>query len=79
MVEPAAGPSAVVAMVQAQTPQPDKVEALIQALDLSALSESEREKAQELLRKHKAVFSAHEGDLGCTNLIQHEIPLLDAV
>lgn len=55
------------------------MEALIQALDLSALPELEQQKVRMLLQKHKAVFSAHEGDLGCTDLIQHEIPLLDNV
>lgn len=30
-----------------------------------------------LLKKYSCVFSAHEGDLGCTQLIAHEIPLLE--
>lgn len=69
--------TAVLATIHAQEQQPDKVEALIQALDLSALPAPEQKKVQMLLQKHKAVFSAHEGNLGCTDLIQHEIPLLD--
>lgn len=32
-----------------------------------------------MLRTHQAVFSALEGDLRCTNLIEYEIPLLDNV
>lgn len=52
---------------------PDQVE----TIDLSVLSAEEQEEAQGLLRKHTAVFSSHNGDLGCTNLISHEIPLLD--
>lgn len=53
---------------------PDQME----AIDLSALSAEEQEEARGLLRKHASVFSSHDGDLGCTNLISHEIPLLDA-
>lgn len=30
-----------------------------------------------LIRKYSAVFSQSDGDLGCTNFIEHEIPLLD--
>ncbi|KAK0135759.1 Retrovirus-related Pol polyprotein from transposon 17.6 [Merluccius polli] len=47
------------------------------AIDLSALSETEQSQVRSLLQKHSDVFSAHEGDLGCTNLISHDIPLLD--
>lgn len=54
---------------------PDQVE----ALDLSALPANDRGKVQSLLRRYSSVFSAHEGDLGCTNLISHDIPLLDDV
>lgn len=32
-----------------------------------------------LLRQYASVFSSKEGDLGCTNLISHDIPLLDDV
>ena len=37
----------------------------------------EQEKVRTLLLKHEPVFSAFEGDLGCTNLLTHDIPLLD--
>lgn len=49
----------------------------VDAVDLSALSAEEQEEARCLLRQHATVFSSHDGDLGCTNLISHEIPLLD--
>lgn len=29
-----------------------------------------------LLQKYSSVFSTHDGDLGCTNLISHDIPLM---
>ena len=32
-----------------------------------------------LLDRYDSVFAANEGDLGCTNLISHDIPLLDDV
>ena len=52
--------------------------------DLSALSwpnllPDQEQKGKELLARYKAVFSTDEGDLGCTTLVQHEIPLLDDV
>lgn len=49
----------------------------IDAVDLSALSAEEQKEAKLLLWKYASVFSTHDGDLGCTNLIAHEIPLLD--
>lgn len=49
----------------------------IETVDLSALSTEEQNKARLLLQKYTPVFSSHDGDLGCTNLISHEIPLVD--
>ncbi len=46
-------------------------------VDLSALSVEEQEGARHLLWRYASVFSSYDGDLGCTNLITHEIPLLD--
>lgn len=43
------------------------------------LSSEQHQKGIELLQKHTAVFSQGEGDLGCTTLVEHEIPLTDAV
>lgn len=49
----------------------------IEALDLGALPSEAQSAARGLLRKYSGVFSTHESDLGCTDLISHEIPLLD--
>lgn len=45
-------------------------------MDLSALS---AEQFKALLGQYSSVFAAHDGDLGCTNLISHDIPLVDDV
>ncbi|XP_028309745.1 uncharacterized protein LOC114467552 isoform X1 [Gouania willdenowi] len=69
---------ATMATVSSQTvsdPVPDRVD----ALDLSTVGEGERSEVRALLRKYSSVFSAHEGDMGCTHLISHDIPLLDDV
>lgn len=58
---------------------PSSVLSQIDALDLSNLSSEDVQQFRTLLCKYESVFSAHEGDLGCTNLISHEIPLLDEV
>lgn len=50
----------------------------VDAVDLSVLSTEEQKEARSLLRKYTSVFSSHDADLGCTNLISHEIPLVDA-
>lgn len=54
---------------------PDRIE----SFDLSVLTEQEQASVKSLLHKYHSVFSAHDGDLGCTNLIVHDIPLLDDV
>ncbi|XP_049332461.1 retrovirus-related Pol polyprotein from transposon opus [Astyanax mexicanus] len=69
----------VYARVQTQVAQPSSVLEQIGALDLSVLSQVDQEKVRSLLYKHSAVFSSFEGDIGCTNLISHDIPLLDDV
>lgn len=51
----------------------------IKSLDLSMLTETEQEQVRSLLLKFQTVFSAHEGDLGCTQLLSHYIPLTDSV
>lgn len=43
------------------------------------LSCREHQQAQALLEKYAHVFSRGDGDLGCTDLLQHTIPLLDDV
>lgn len=55
----------------------DSVEAKIATVDLTALAEEEQGQVRGLLQKYSCVFSAHEGDIGCTNLISHDIPLVD--
>ncbi|KAL6456493.1 hypothetical protein MHYP_G00350370 [Metynnis hypsauchen] len=52
---------------------------VIDGIDLSALSELEKGKVRALLQEYRSVFAVHEGDLGCTDLLAHEIPLLDEV
>lgn len=59
---------------QAATPKPQDQ---IDSIDLSALANEEQREARCLLSRYATVFSSHDGDLGCTNLITHEIPLLD--
>ncbi|KAG1952465.1 interleukin-1 receptor accessory protein-like 1-A [Pimephales promelas] len=51
----------------------------IDTMDLSCLSVEEQGQVKSLLERYSSVFSAHDGDLGCTNLIAHDIPLLDNV
>lgn len=48
----------------------------LEAVDLSSLSSSEQAQVKDLLYKYRSVFATHKGDLGSTNLIAHEIPLL---
>lgn len=55
---------------------------VVNALDLSSLSWSNLSSKQTqqglmLLQKHSTAFSQGEGDLGCTTLVEHEIPLVD--
>lgn len=58
---------------------PSSVKSQIDALDLSNLRREEAQQVRTLLVEYQSVFSAHEGDLGCTSLISHEIPVLDDV
>lgn len=51
----------------------------IDAVDLACLSEEEQGQVKALLNQFQSVFSSHDGDLGCTDLISHDIPLLDSV
>ncbi len=55
------------------------VQVQIRSIDLSVLSVEKQGKVRALLQKYLSVFSMHDGDLGCTNLISHDIPLLDDV
>lgn len=66
------------AVVSSQVGGVDGVEEVIQQMDLSHLSEEEQNQVRGLLGKYRSVFSTDDSDLGCTNLIAHEIPLLDS-
>ncbi|KAL1259109.1 hypothetical protein QQF64_009686 [Cirrhinus molitorella] len=44
---------------------------------LEGLSEQEVEQVKQLLNRYQVIFSTTEGDIGCTALIKHEIPLVD--
>ena len=46
-------------------------------MDLSQLSVEEQGPVRSLLSRHSSVFSTNDTDLGCTNLISHDIPLID--
>uniref|UniRef100_A0A3B5PZG8 Gypsy retrotransposon integrase-like protein 1 n=1 Tax=Xiphophorus maculatus TaxID=8083 RepID=A0A3B5PZG8_XIPMA len=49
----------------------------IEAIDLSSLPAEEQGRVRALLGKYTSVFATNDQDLGCTNLISHDIPLLD--
>lgn len=55
------------------------VQEQIMNLDLSVLTVTEQEQVKSLLLKFHMVFSAHDGNLECTQLISHDIPLIDSV
>lgn len=65
-----------VATVGSQVALPT-VPAQIGGDDLSMLSAEDQDEVRSLLRRYSSVFSAHDGDLGCINLLSHDIPLLD--
>lgn len=70
----------VFASVNSQIPTAlPSVQEQIKDLDLSVLTVAECEQVRSLLLKFHTIFSAHEGDLGCTRLISHDIPLIDSV
>lgn len=64
---------ATVASLSAAPTVPDQ----IGTMDLSALPADEQGNVKSLLSRYASVFSAHDGDLDCTDLIVHDIPLLD--
>ncbi|KAL2088289.1 hypothetical protein ACEWY4_015188 [Coilia grayii] len=51
----------------------------LSTLQWSNLSVLEQQVAKELLERYQGVFSEHDGGLGCTSLVQHEIPVMDTV
>lgn len=48
-------------------------------ISMNGLSHMEQTQAKALLAKYSSLFAKNETDVGCTNLITHEIPLLDEV
>ena len=71
--------TATVASHATDSVQPTIQEQITQ-LDLSSsLTSTEQGQVRALLGQFETVFSTHDGDLGCTNLLSHEIPLLDNV
>ena len=69
-------PTAATMSLQISTPS---VREKVASLDLSVLNEQEQARVKSLLDQYHAVFSSHDGDLGCTSLLAHDIPLLDNV
>lgn len=69
-------PSVVAQVASCEVPD-TSVSAQIESLDLSGLTSEEQRGVRGLLREFQGTFSAHEGDVGCTNLLSHDIPLLD--
>ena len=49
----------------------------IEEIDLSVLEASDQEMVRNLLQRFSGIFASHDGDLGCTNLLSHQIPLVD--
>ena len=68
-----------VVSTQAAAGPPVTISDTTAALDWPGLSPVEEKQAKELLERYHHIFAKHEGDLGCTNEIVHEIPLIDEV
>uniref|UniRef100_A0A8C1Y575 Gypsy retrotransposon integrase-like protein 1 n=2 Tax=Cyprinus carpio TaxID=7962 RepID=A0A8C1Y575_CYPCA len=51
--------------------------AQIDAVELGSLPDEEQSKVRVLLQQYQSIFAINESDLGCTNLISHDIPLVD--
>jgi len=76
-VVPSEGQFVHQATIASQSVKVDKMEEAIQNMDLSQLPQDDQAQVKSLFHAYRSVFSAYEGDLGCTKLITHEIPLLD--
>lgn len=64
-------------LVSTTSSLPSAMEDQIKELDLSPLTDSDQVQVHALLFKYHSVFSLHDSDLGCTNLIPHDVPLLE--
>ena len=75
-IEVAAQGSDVVVRALAAAPSPG-VPAELAALDWAQLQPGQAAAGRRLLHAYADVFSQSDGDLGCSQLVQHEIPLVD--
>lgn len=66
-----------VATVSSQTAFASPAQQQMDDVDLSSLPGEDQSKVRSLLNRYANVFLAHDGDLGCTNLVSHDIPLID--
>lgn len=71
------GENEEVACVNLHSIRGSPVPEIITALQWPGLSPTEEKQVRELLGKYSNVFAKDDGDLGCTDEIVHEIPLLD--
>lgn len=51
----------------------------LSSLSWPTLSTAQEKQAKALLHQHSGIFSRGEGDLGCTTLVEHQIPLTDDI
>ena len=56
----------------------DSIHNELTQLQWEGLTPTEQSAARSLLMKYADTFSAGDGDVGCTQLVQHEIPLLNS-
>lgn len=68
-----------VAVVQSITADSSPTFDLSSASWPTLLSEEQEQQGKALLEKYAGVFSQGEGDLGCTTLVEHEVPLMDDI
>ncbi|KAJ7983606.1 hypothetical protein DPEC_G00375400 [Dallia pectoralis] len=70
----------VLLMEQHMTPGgSDEIHLKIAQLQFPGLTEEQIEQVRRVLGKYTHVFASSDGELGCTEVIQHEIPLTDCV
>ncbi|KAL6467387.1 hypothetical protein MHYP_G00251910 [Metynnis hypsauchen] len=76
---PATAPCEVTVRSVQETSDLSNEKGFLEALEFLTLTDSQVLQAKALLGKYSSIFSQHEGDLGCTELITHDIPLVDDV
>ncbi|KAL6465795.1 hypothetical protein MHYP_G00259280 [Metynnis hypsauchen] len=69
--------SAFISTQEASVPNGSSADQI--SVDLEGLTEQQASQANALFAKYSNIFSKGDGDLGCTSLITHEIPLVDEV